>query len=123
MEQKVITHSLPDLGIFATQHEISFLHLVLPFPVPLKDCISVLNYNKNFMLTFNETLIRLCFGAIIQIMCFELLSFEYICIKEELNLIWFFEVYPLSGSFRKTKGNSVSSLQVSKKKRNTFAKI
>lgn len=49
------------------------------------------------LLTLNEILIRLCFDAIIQIMCFELLSFEYICIKEELNLIWFFEVFPLSG--------------------------
>lgn len=43
--------------------------------------------------TFNEILIRLCFYVIIQIMCCELLSFEYICIKEELNLIWFFEQF------------------------------
>ena len=61
---------------------------------PLSDGIFILNYNKNFMLlTFNEILIRLCFDAIIQIMCFELLSLEYICIKEELNLIWFFEEF------------------------------
>ena len=43
--------------------------------------------------TFNEILIRLCFDVIIQIMCCELLSFECICIKEELNLIWFFEQF------------------------------
>lgn len=39
------------------------------------------------LLTFNEILIRLCFDVIIQIMYSELLSFEYICIKEEINLI------------------------------------
>ena len=43
--------------------------------------------------TFNEILIRLCFDVIIQIMYCELLSFECICIKEELNLIWFFEQF------------------------------
>lgn len=57
------------------------------------------------LLTLNEILIRLCFDAIIQIMCFELLSFEYICIKEELSLIWFFEEFShfLGAAFNKIK--------------------
>lgn len=59
-------------------------------------------------------LIRLCFDAIIQIMCFELLSFEYICIKEKLNLIWFFEeVTHFLGSLKRQR-EIVNSLQVSK---------
>lgn len=52
--------------------------------------------NKNFMLlTFNEILIRPCFDVIIQIMWSKLVSSEYICIKEEINLSSFFEQFYL----------------------------
>lgn len=56
-------------------------------PMPLSDCIFILNYKNFMLLTLNEILIRLCFDAIIQIMCSELLSSEYICIKEKLDLV------------------------------------
>lgn len=60
-------------------------HLVVSSSVITRLHFHIELLTKNLHYHLMKFLIRLCFDAIIQIMCFELLSFEYICIKEELE--------------------------------------